>query len=439
MKKQFPVFEWQVVERDAEWESLCSRPLPGMASGVQQQRCWQSYLSVLSILSLLLTSAAIHWVNARQQQRQIVAVVSTANQGAAPLAQPKIALVDVQADQVVAEVVILDKEGAPTYRQTQIYRLMSGSWQQSAIDAAHWGPEQHLESTYFRFVFRGHDAQAVHTAAARLDILYATMRRTVGLPLLPNRDKRVIEVSMARPSGDVLYNEGAHGAVVVASPARYRAPVVLTDADLLVQAIVLALSAELTTEMSTVYTIDASWVPLLNALQLWQLWNLDLPLAEWRVDLVKWLYVDLPTTTAEGAEMLPARYDALCAAHQLWLQNPGQIQIPLTCDGALDRKRFHLSFFVRYPPKRLTQLAVPAPTIYSSGLSPYTEYHTYIGQTIALATLIDFAVRTYGQARLPILLASLDKPTTWEKLVPTVFGLSATDFEAGWQTDLATK
>ena len=61
------------------------------------------------------------------------------------------------------------------------------------------------------------------------------------------------------------------------------------------------------------------------------------------------------------------------------------------------------------------------------------------GQSIALATLIDYAVITYGREHLPVLVASLSRYESWETLLPSVYGVSATEFEAGWQHYLGTR
>jgi hypothetical protein len=58
--------------------------------------------------------------------------------------------------------------------------------------------------------------------------------------------------------------------------------------------------------------------------------------------------------------------------------------------------------------------------------------------SIAVATLIEYAVATYGRERLPALVASLSQHNNWETLIPAVYGVSAAEFEAGWQAYLAT-
>lgn len=88
----------------------------------------------------------------------------------------------------------------------------------------------------------------------------------------------------------------------------------------------------------------------------------------------------------------------------------------------------------------LAQLAVPSPKSWGGGASwlvgpPF--YTNHPGQTVVLATLVEYAVHTYGRESLPGLLAALGDADRWETLIPVVFGVSATAFEADWQSYLA--
>jgi hypothetical protein len=56
---------------------------------------------------------------------------------------------------------------------------------------------------------------------------------------------------------------------------------------------------------------------------------------------------------------------------------------------------------------------------------------------VALATLVEYAVATYGREHLPALVAGLGHYESWDMLLPAVFGVSAAAFEAGWQAYLA--
>jgi hypothetical protein len=63
---------------------------------------------------------------------------------------------------------------------------------------------------------------------------------------------------------------------------------------------------------------------------------------------------------------------------------------------------------------------------------------SYPGQTVELAALIEYAVAAYGRERLPALMAGLGQYESWKTLIPAVYGVSAAEFEAGWQAYLVT-
>src|SRR5262249_28271722 len=143
-------------------------------------------------------------------------------------------------------------------------------------------------------------------------------------------------------------------------PAVYLAPVELTDAELLVQSIALPLLDQVLAQTRERYRIDSAWRPLLDGLRLWQAWDLDLPLAAWREEVVQWLYIDMPASSPGQSFVLPDRYSDLCAAHKLWLPSPLGLDIPLFCNE-LDRTAWQLVWSgARGPLTQLDQLAVPA-------------------------------------------------------------------------------
>jgi hypothetical protein len=63
---------------------------------------------------------------------------------------------------------------------------------------------------------------------------------------------------------------------------------------------------------------------------------------------------------------------------------------------------------------------------------------SYPAATVVMATLLDYAAATYGREYLPLLMANFGKYESWERLIPAVFGITAAQFEAGWQAYLAT-
>jgi hypothetical protein len=217
---------------------------------------------------------------------------------------------------------------------------------------------------------------------------------------------------------------------VVASPALYTAPVALSDAELLAQSIALPLLAQGAAQASERYAIGSAWQPLLDGLRLWQIWDLDLPLAAWRENIVQWIYVDGPAVGPAQSLVLPEHYTELCAAHKLWLPSPAQLNIPLRCARPEWEEQSFPLWRLRDPLTRLAQFSVPA----TRSLS--LEEHP--GQTVALATLIEYAIATYGRKRLPVLVAGLGQYESWDTLIPAVFGVSTAEFETGWQSYLDT-
>lgn len=91
------------------------------------------------------------------------------------------------------------------------------------------------------------------------------------------------------------------------------------------------------------------------------------------------------------------------------------------------------------PPTHLAQLAVPVlPNAYERP-ERTTDQISHPGQTVVLATLIEYAVAAYGRERLPALLAGLGEYDRWETLIPAVYDVSPGEFEAGWQGYLTTQ
>ncbi|MCE7983435.1 MAG: hypothetical protein DYG89_19865 [Caldilinea sp. CFX5] len=286
--------------------------------------------------------------------------------------------------------------------------------------------EQKLESTYFRFHYRQQDAAVVATVAPRLDTLYATVRRNFGLTPAPLTEKRLIEVSVSQSPADKA----------LAPATRYQPSVTLSTEDWLLQALALPLLDEALAQINERDPQAAPWQPWLNGLRLWQLWDLNLPLTHWRKEIVTWYYGNLFQPEPAHAMRLPVHYSELCAAHLRWLSSPLQIHIPLFCnelDKDLKGKSCSHSL-----PLRLADLAAPISTPSYVEMSSRTSVIDHCDDAIAWATLVEYAVATYGRDRLPALVAGLGQFESWETLLPAVYGVSAAEFETGWQTYLAT-
>lgn len=480
MSKQSSLIEWQVVENEADWERLCA-PLPpdgapAAAPVVPPRLTAKRCLSRVVALLLVLASAgdwggrttragsqpvAANLSATMQQQHEAVA------SGADPLAARSIddspdadgwppyageehglhpafqnmeptspwgtALytVDEQGDQKVTRVVLYTDHGAAAYRQTRFYRRTAGGWQPTVPDATLWGPERSLATPYFIYHFRQTDAPAVIAVAPQMDALYATMRRNFGLPIKPTPEKLLIEVSVTHPPGRATPWWLVRDRLIVPSPAVYWAPTELSDSELLAQSLALPLLAQVLAQADEQHHIGLTWQPLIGGLYLWQVWELDLPLAVWREEVVHWLYVDLPAAAPGATVVVPKRYQALCDAHKLWMSSPVQIEIPLLC---LDWEWERLFFASRRPRGLFTRLDQLAASVHDFDLA---EAKPPRGRSVALATLIEYTVAAYGRERLPALVAGLGQYDSWDTLIPAIYGVSPADFEAGWQAYLA--
>jgi hypothetical protein len=424
MSKQTPVIEWYTAQDDADWERLCVVPLSSMTPVANRHLHLKRHIWSLAALCLLLAGAGGWWWHTSQIAMHQATMEPTTR------AQ--------QERRVVAP-------GDGRLATGGDFRRTDTGWVQIAPDAALWGPERSLQTPYFIFHFRQNDAAAVVAVAPQIDALYTTMQRNLGLTTSPvglaspfAGEKLVIEVSVTSQPGRAAFERRMYDRFVVPSPAVYWAPVEVTDAELLAQSITLPLFDHLLAQASQHYQMGPSWQALLNGLYLWLVWDVDLPLATWRDEVVRWIYVDLPAVGPGQPLVLPERSAALCAAHKLWLPSPVHMNIPLICASPEWEELY--SWRLREPPMRLAQLAAPLrPEEYAFPPSAIvTIKPPHEGDAVALATLVDYAVTAFGRERLPALLAGLGQYESWDTLIPAVFGVSTAEFEMGWQAYLET-
>lgn len=399
MRKRSYSIEWHIVEDDVEWEYLTTQPPDTVPTTNRRQR--QQRILWFGVILLLLVANIDRkiWSTAQTTFHHLAADVPTKTQ--------------------------------------QEFRTVARDSTLTVEDR--WGPEYRLETHFFIYHFRQHDATAIRAGVSQIDTIHNTLRRNFGLGILPSTEKLVIDVSMTQPpGGNVLPWQDAPGHFRVPSTAVYTTSLGLTDVQLLVQSITLQQIDYLLAQASEQYQIKLAWHPILNGLRLWQVWDTDLPLAIWKKEVVQWLYVDLPAIDPEQPLMLPDRYSELCAVHKLWMSSPLQLSIPFGCTSLDQKALFFPVWDPRNPLTHLDQLTLLMPfEEYMTG--PSSLYSTHRpGQTVALATLIEYAIATYGRERLPQLMVGLSQYETWDTLLPAVFGVSTREFEEGWQIYLET-
>ncbi|MCL4863076.1 MAG: hypothetical protein KJZ93_26960 [Caldilineaceae bacterium] len=401
MSRTTPVAEWYVVQNDAEWENLLGLPTQDGAPSVGSSRR-PAYLSwnILWLLLLPLAVGGLLWQGQPPLHRgEAEARVSVHQE------PPKD---ETSASAVAAQVVQADVPPG----STRI--LATGS---------------------FVFHFDVDDAATVIEVAPQMDRLYATLRNNFGLPTIPQSEKLIVEVSLNEQPGAaarwLLPNRFA-----VPSPALYPQSSELSEVELLSQSIALYALSYLVQQAGDHHAIRPTWQPIVSGLYLWQLWELDLSLSAWQEDVVQWVYA-APCTCHPTA--IPERYAALCAAHKRWMPSSVHIHIPLACVNRAREEELYPLWYDLAAPTQLNHFPMSARGNRSPEQTSSMYRKELRGQTIALATLIDYATVTYGQDRLPTLLAGLGEHEGWEALIPAVFDLSASDFEAGWQAYLAAR
>jgi hypothetical protein len=331
----------------------------------------------------------------------------------------------------IVQVVTQSTTDQPALRQTRFYQQTAEGWQRTQPDDELWGSPRRLELGHFSFQYRQNDAQVVTAVAPQIDALYTTLLHNFGLT--PNAERLVIEVSVEHVTGAILTPQWAHEPLVVPSPSVYLAPVELSDSAILAQSIALPLIEYMGERAIEDHAIPPRWRPLLLGLRLWQLWDSDMPLARWRHDVVMSLYMEVPTENPGPQYAQSEPYPELCAMHSLWLLSPVMVEIPLECRIS-NEGTWVARWLTHRPHTHFDQLSTPR----KGGDQYYDEGDYYFGPTevVAMATLLEYTVATYGYEQLPVLLVGLARDDAWDTLLPAVYGLSSSEFEKGWQAYL---
>ncbi len=373
MRKRPPTVEWHIAESDAEWEAARSQ------SAVSPPPARRSRWLPLFLVTLVLSGGV--WLRFRA--------------AAPPPADPP---------------------PAPN----------------PPID---WGTAAQFTTPHFVFHFYARDAATVATVAPRLEQFYTALQQDVGVQA-PDTPPLVITLRPTATLSSAPYRPRLATTITVGSPTRYPMPEWRAD-EMLAQALVLPLIDHTLAVAISHYAMAPARQPLLDGMRLWQVWEAELPLARWRPALVQWIYVTLPTTATTTVLPLPADYVALCAAHQLWMVYPVQLQIPLMCQGMDESPRRFSYTMIRQAPRRLPLLDHP---IYPDEEVDAAGQRTVIrhpGYAIAVAALIDYVEQRYGRAHVSRLVAAWSSGSTWAELTPALFGLPAAEFERDWQAFLA--
>ncbi|MCC6454493.1 MAG: hypothetical protein IT328_06090 [Caldilineaceae bacterium] len=482
MKKQSPTIEWHILDEciDGRFASTFAHVEPEIPPTTPRRRRFYAYIASAALLSLLTSGwlwhrsqsnldrltaevqevteaevwAAAHsdpqlaanltadpsarkWHEQFEREDSVFAALQAAVHDTTSTMDDNVSvdvdidIVDLFDDQAVVQVTLDTGISDDSYRQVRFYKSTAEGWLHTAPDVTWWGVQRQFESTYFVFEFRKRDAGVVAEAAPQVDAMYAKMRRDFGLAATPPGGKAIIEISPTELPGVALPRSNPAGRFVVPSPALYLAPATVSDAELVLQSIALQLSAAVIEE--TVVQYQIFWVHdenILSALQLWALWDLDLPLAEWHEEVVAWRLGAMQAGKPGSVTALPSHYEELCAIHNVWLAAPSLLSIPLTCTE-LDRAPLLSPSPVGLSATRLEELTARIfreDSILPGGiLWPSPSW-----ATVMLATLFDYTVSSYGREQLPIFLAGLGHYRDWPAFSLAVFDTPSSELAADW-------
>lgn len=307
--------------------------------------------------------------------------------------------VERQGDLALVEVVVTDAALpwlSMPYRETRFYRQVVGGWLRTAPDPIFWGAPRAIDTHYFHFEFHQRDELVVARVAGEIDAIYRLLRRDMGLGAPIPEQQWMIEVVVADAShqrSTVIQVEGER--LFIPAPTLWSAPVDLSDAAILTELVIDALSDQLIQETRRQIKPKRQWLPMTAGVERWlsQYW---------------------------GGSRLPSQHN---------FEETEELR----------------GWLAHYRPLRLADLtampdqpSVPGDDFWLPlGFTTREEYEAAQRVRVRVAqSVIAYAVTAYGHERLPLLLKAFGVHDTWETLIPAVFGVPVGQFEIGWQAYL---
>jgi hypothetical protein len=327
-----------------------------------------------------------------------------------------------QGDRAMAQVRVTDRSSGAVYRESRFYRETNQGWLRSQPAAELWGEPRTLESEYFIFTYVRLDGPAVFEAAPLLDRAFVHMYTTLGqaLPVgIRPEEKVAVHLVMQGGSNTPWYRKG--NPLAVNSPRLIRLPERVTDGQAVAEFVAVALRRAAVNRTIALQQVYQPAPEFLSGLRLWLAWGEDLVQANYRRETVLWLYAngsDDPLTAQ-------TRNRQRCELVYAW----GNIMpvVPVTFYCSSDQ--FPSSFDLR-PSTNLRQVPLGLRREFldsEASLEQVTSglYVTRIGQSIAIATLLEYATQTFGQTSVLALLQAAQEGKSWHTAAPELFGVSS--------------
>lgn len=255
------------------------------------------------------------------------------------------------------------------YRQRYIYRNVAGEWLRSSTDVTLWGAVTEAQSGIFHFTYSTRDAEAVEQVIPQVETIWANLHARLALPENPAESDLRIVVQGDNVGISPLRFDGDR--LVLISPKLLRAPVYEDEAQTLSGQIATALTRKAMDQFMQGRGFDPRWSITYEA-------------------ALKWL--------AEDA-------------------NPLLPREPKQESGALRK------YVAQTGLPRLNDLLEKREA----------DYFWFTGwASTAAHSLVTYALNVHGRDKIDDLIVGLTHAADWEALTQSVFGVSASDFEAGW-------
>lgn len=418
MRPWNPILDWEIEEADAVEEAVLLVQAVDIApEPPPSQRLSPRFSRLLrGIIALTVLAVAILALVAWQRARENIVRIRGAIEGTIALEGRAWVTQDKELWQS-----LIDEDAAPGWRARferveTFYRRWSGEEAQAPqvevrdlellgdlalVQAvvtqtnATWAPSPYRETRFYRYV----EGRWLRTAP---DAAFWGAERTLETPHFHfryyERDAEAVEALVAEaealytqlradaglppdpttrsmtievvPRLDVTSWRFVGDVLTIPSPALLPVPVDHPDTDRLARSLARPLSARVLGEALSQTPVRAGWYPLVEGVARWASWQ---------------------------AGPLPSP----------WEMHLGDVLRKLLASG--------------HPPS-LNILTSPAPYSVDRWI-----------RAKAAETFIDFVVVTYGRERLPALLRGLSLHSSWDTLIPDVFGVSRAEFEARWQ------
>ena len=260
------------------------------------------------------------------------------------------------------------------YREERFYRRVDQRWLRTVPPAALWGEARAIETEHLRFVYYERDAEAVEGAAPKLEQAYVAMYRTLGMAGAPT-EKQVIAI-VPEPIGRWSTTVPQ---LRVTSPLLAQIPIGQSDSEYLAYEVM---------GWFTYRAIrDAAPNSDVRYLYRW-------PIFVW--GLRGWLrddLIDQPSPWHEGAVAI--------------LRSSANTFLPISLSDITDLR---------------------------TNIRPTRD--EVILRYLAAESFMRFIDDNYGRERLPALLTELVRRSSWDDIIPPVYGHTVAEFEAAWNAHI---